>query len=65
MTPEKSPKMRLFSPIGERLYLTAQKPLPLHILSQLMGHSDSKTTEIYLQMEGEEKRQMVPDAWKG
>lgn len=34
--------------------VTAKKPLPLHILSQLMGHSDTKTTEIYLQVVGEE-----------
>ncbi|MCU7893472.1 MAG: site-specific integrase [Candidatus Thiodiazotropha sp. (ex Ustalcina ferruginea)] len=45
--------------------VTAKKPLPLHILSQLMGHSDTKTTEIYLQVVGEEKRQMVTDAWNG
>ncbi len=43
--------------------VTAAKPLPLHILSQLMGHSDTKTTEIYLQVVGEEKRQLVADAW--
>lgn len=45
--------------------VTAKKPLPLHILSQLMGHSDTKTTEIYLQVVGEEKRQLVADAWNG
>ncbi len=45
--------------------VTARKPLPLHVLSQLMGHSDTKTTEIYLQVVGEEKRQMVTDAWDG
>lgn len=45
--------------------VTAKKPLPIHILSQLMGHSDTKTTEIYLQVVGEEKRQMVTDAWAG
>ncbi|MCU7860909.1 MAG: site-specific integrase [Candidatus Thiodiazotropha sp. (ex Lucinoma kastoroae)] len=45
--------------------VTAKKPLPLHILSQLMGHSDTKTTEIYLQVVGEEKRQLVADAWEG
>ncbi len=45
--------------------VTAKKPLPLHVLSQLMGHSDTKTTEIYLQVVGEEKRQMVTDAWAG
>lgn len=30
-----------------------------------MGHTDTKTTEIYLQVVGEEKRQMVTDAWEG
>jgi integrase/recombinase XerD len=45
--------------------VTAKKPLPLHVLSQLMGHSDTKTTEIYLQVVGEEKRQLVADAWAG
>jgi len=45
--------------------MTAKKPLPIHVLSQLMGHTDTKTTEIYLQVVGEEKRQMVSDAWEG
>lgn len=43
--------------------VTARKPI--HVLAQLMGHSDSKTTEIYLQVVGEEQRQMVTDAWEG
>jgi len=45
--------------------VTAKKPLPIHVLSQLMGHTDTKTTEIYLQVVGEEKRKMVADAWAG
>lgn len=45
--------------------VTAKKPLPIHVLSQLMGHSDTKTTEIYLQVVGQEKRRLVADAWKG
>jgi site-specific recombinase XerD len=45
--------------------VTAKKSLPIHVLSQLMGHSDSKITEIYLQVVGEEKRQLVTDAWEG
>ena len=44
--------------------VSAKKPLPIHILSQLMGHSDTKTTEVYLQVVGEEKRQMVIAAWE-
>jgi integrase len=45
--------------------VTAKKPLPIHVLAQMMGHSDTKTTEIYLQVVGEEKRQMVSEAWEG
>lgn len=44
--------------------VTAKKPLPIHILAQMMGHTDTKTTEIYLQVTGDEKRQMVVDAWE-
>ncbi|NOR25607.1 MAG: tyrosine-type recombinase/integrase, partial [Desulforhopalus sp.] len=33
--------------------LSGPKPLPIHILAQLMGHSSSKTTEIYLQVVSE------------
>ncbi len=44
--------------------LSGSKPLPIYILAQLMGHSSTKTTEIYLQAIGEEKRQLVLDAWK-
>ncbi len=43
--------------------VTATKPVPIHILAQLMGHSDTKTTEIYLQVVGDEKRQIVTEAW--
>ena len=25
-----------------------RKPVPIHVTSKLMGHSDNKTTEIYL-----------------
>ena len=32
--------------------LSGSRPLPLHILAQLMGHSSSKTTEIYLSDRG-------------
>jgi integrase len=44
--------------------VTGKKPLPIHILAQIMGHSSTKTTEIYLQVVGEEKRQLVLDAWE-
>ncbi|MCG9966073.1 tyrosine-type recombinase/integrase [Shewanella cutis] len=30
--------------------VTANPPVPLHVINQLMGHRDSKTTEIYLQV---------------
>ncbi len=43
--------------------VTAERPVPIHVLSELMGHSDSKTTEIYLQVVGEEKHKLVLDAW--
>jgi integrase/recombinase XerD len=45
--------------------VTAQKPLPIHVLSEIMGHSSTKTTEIYLKVVGEEKRKMVAEAWEG
>jgi integrase len=45
--------------------LSGPKPLPVHILAQLMGHSSSKTTEIYLQVVSEEKRKLILDAWEG
>ncbi len=44
--------------------LSGTKPLPIHILAQLMGHSSTKTTEIYLQVVGNEKRKLVLDAWE-
>lgn len=43
--------------------LSGEKPLPLNILRDLMGHSDTKTTEIYLQAVGSEKRKLVMQAW--
>jgi integrase len=43
--------------------LSGSKPLPIHILARLMGHTSTKTTEIYLQAIGEEKRKLVLDAW--
>ena len=44
--------------------MTGKKPLALNLLSQIMGHSDTKITEIYLQFVGEEKHSMVMDAWE-
>lgn len=43
--------------------VSGPKPLPIHILAQIMGHSSTKTTEIYLQFVGEEKRKLVMEAW--
>ncbi len=34
------------------------------ILRDLPGHSDTQTTEIYLQAVGVEKRQLVMQAWQ-
>ena len=45
--------------------VTAKRPLPIHVLAQLMGHTDSKITEVYLQILGEERRQLIADAWEG
>ena len=44
--------------------LSGEKALPITILRDLMGHSDSKITEIYLQAVGAEKRNMVMNAWQ-
>ncbi len=43
--------------------VTVEKRVPIHVLAELMGHSDSKATEIYLQVVGEEKHKLVLDAW--
>jgi len=43
--------------------LSGEKPAPLNIVRDLMGHSDSKITEIYLQAVGDEKRKLVMQAW--
>ncbi len=44
--------------------LTGERPAPLHIVRDLMGHTSSKTTEIYMQAIGDEKRKMVLQAWE-
>lgn len=41
-----------------------QAGVPLHIVSDLLGHADTKTTEIYLQAIGEERRGLVMKAWE-
>ena len=43
--------------------VTANPPVPLHVISQLMGQCDSKTTEIYLQVLSEERHSLVMNAW--
>jgi len=48
---------------GVNMVLSGPKLLPIHILAQIMGHSSTKTTEIYLQFVGEEKRKLVMEAW--
>lgn len=42
--------------------LMGEKPAPIHVVSKLLGHSDVKTTEIYLQVVGDEKRKLVMQA---
>ncbi|ENO17112.2 hypothetical protein J057_00564 [Marinobacter nanhaiticus D15-8W] len=44
--------------------LTGARPIPLTVLRDLLGHTDIKTTEIYLQAVGREKRDMVMQAWE-
>ncbi len=44
--------------------LSGEKALPLNILRDLMGHSDSKITEIYASAIGEEKRNLALKAWE-
>ena len=44
--------------------LTGERPAPLHIVRDLMGHTSSKVTEIYMQAIGDEKRKMVMQAWE-
>ena len=36
--------------------ISAAKPVPIHLLAKAMGHSSTKTTEIYLSVIGEEER---------
>ena len=43
--------------------LEASPPVPLNILAGLLGHSSTKTTKIYLQAVGAEKRKIVLTAW--
>ena len=44
--------------------VTGDKPLPLHILADLMGHSSTATTEIYTRVIAGEKQKMVLQVWK-
>ncbi len=43
--------------------VTGEKPLPLHILTDLMGHSSTATTKIYTWVIGGEKQKMVLRVW--
>ena len=42
----------------------AQAGMPLTELKTLMGHASTETTEIYLQFCGQDKRQLVLNAWE-
>ncbi len=44
--------------------VSGEKPLPLHLLAQIMGHSSTVTTEIYTKAVEGEKQKMVLRAWK-
>ncbi len=37
---------------------------PVTLVRDLLGHAETKTTEIYLQVVGSEKRNLVMNAWK-
>lgn len=43
--------------------LAAKKPVALNVLRDLLGHTSTTTTEIYLQAIGQERRKMVMSAW--
>ena len=45
--------------------LSGEKPVPLNVLRDLMGHTDTQTTELYLKAIGYEKRRLVMQAWEG
>lgn len=41
----------------------AAKKLPITLIRDLLGHADTKTTEIYMQIVGDEKRDLVMSVW--
>jgi len=43
--------------------MTAAKPVPIHLLAKAMGHSSTKTTEVYLKATGDEERNLFLAAW--
>ncbi|SIS75305.1 tyrosine-type recombinase/integrase [Neptunomonas antarctica] len=43
--------------------MTAAKPVPIHLLAKAMGHSLTKTTEVYLRATGDEERNLLLAAW--
>lgn len=44
--------------------LMGEKPAPIHIVSDLLGHADTSPTESYLRALDEEKRSMVLQEWE-
>ncbi len=42
----------------------AAKKLPITLIRDLLGHADTKTTEIYMQIVGDEKRDLVMSVWE-
>lgn len=44
--------------------VTATQPVPIHVLAKAMGHSSTKTTEVYLQVIGGEERGLFAAAWE-
>jgi integrase/recombinase XerD len=43
--------------------MTAARPVPIHLLAKAMGHSSTKTTEVYLRATGDEERNLFLAAW--
>ncbi|NOX34771.1 MAG: tyrosine-type recombinase/integrase [Deltaproteobacteria bacterium] len=41
----------------------ARPKLPITLILDLLGHAGTKTTETYLQVVGDKKRDMVMNAW--
>lgn len=41
-----------------------KNPTPIHVLADIMGHTDTKTTEVYLKVISDDKRKLITSAWE-